>query len=407
MKLRSQTKKHYKSALALSRSRSGTTSGNPKARIIRSGGTVERIGVDQDPPTRVICPVFDQQRVGATGPAQHRTREMGEDVSDMVVQGGGEDSRCESDGSGYSTEEDEDALYSDSNTSTFRSYAQMESESSNTNITAPSATPSSSSKYALALPLVDKECEWHRCRCCRQIPNVLARAPPFRRSSDEAAQYGTQYYIDFYNFVRTTWATKAEAKSGHPAEGEQFSAGMSTLTMAAAYLRAVDLLKATGHSATNGSNRIASQEYVDELSTEALALDMVEGFVKVRGLLGRVDYWPSSRSSEGGRNFGRANEGDMWLDYYTKRCEWVLRLPRSEKAARCDTDEDEEEQAKSPTRASASGDASKTTSRKRKAPVTQLEVDPKVLKTRFPKARRTTKKVREAGPKRGGSAKVE
>lgn len=332
MKLRSQTKKHYKSALAVSRRRSGTTSGNPKARIIRSGGTVERIKVDQNPPTRVICPVFEQQRVRATGPAQRRTRETGEDVSDVVVQGGGDDSRCASDGSEHGTEEEEDALFSDPNASTFRSYAQrdsMESESDNTNITTPSATPSSLSKHALPLPLVDEEREWHRCRCCRQTSNILTTAPPFQRSSDEAAQYETQYYIDFYNFVRTTWTTKVKAKPEHPAEREDVGAGMSTLTVAAAYLRAMDLLKVMGHRAADGRNhpiKITGQDYVDEYSTESLALAMVDGFVEVRGLLKRANCSSSSRSREGGWDFERerASEGDMWLDYYTRRCEWVL-----------------------------------------------------------------------------------
>ncbi|KDQ27386.1 hypothetical protein PLEOSDRAFT_168475 [Pleurotus ostreatus PC15] len=410
--LRSQTKEHYKSAQAVSSSsRSGTTSGNPKARIIRSVGTVERIKVDQNPPTRVICPVFDQQRVGATGPARRRTRETGEDVSDMAVQGGGDDSRCESDGSEHSTEEDEDALFSDSN-STFRSYAQrdsMESESNNTNITTPSATPPSLSKHALALPLVDEEREWHRCRCCRHTPNILTTAPPFQRSSDEAGQYETQYYIDFYNFVRTTWNNKVTAKSEHPAEREDFGGGMSTLTVAAAYLRAIDLLGAMGHRAADGRNhpiKIFGQDYVDEYSTESLALDMVDGFVKVRGLLERADYSSSSHSREGGWDFERerASEGDMWLDYYTRRFSEII-------ANRCDideaTDDDDDEQVESPAPtgvSSASKDAS-TTSRKRKAPAAQLEVDSKVLKTRFLKARRTTKKVRETGPKRGGSGK--
>ncbi|KAF4567263.1 hypothetical protein EYR40_006260 [Pleurotus pulmonarius] len=382
---------------------SGTTSGDPKARIIRSGGTVERIKVDQNPPTRVICPVFDQQRIGATGHAQRRTRETGDDVSDMVVQGGGDDSRRESDGSGYSTEEDEDALFSHSNTSTFRSYAQrdsMESESNDTNITTPSATPSSLSKHALALPRVDEEREWHRCRCCRQTPNTLTTAPPFQRSSDEAVQYETQYYIDFYNFVRTTWTTKAKAKPEHR---EDFDAGMSTLTVAAAYLRATDLLKAMGHRAADGRNhpiKIPGQDYVDEYSTESLALDMVDGFVKLK----RVNYWSSSRSCEGGWDFERerVSEGDMWLDYYTRRFSEII-------SNRCDTDEatdeDEDKQAKGPARTNASKDASKATSRKRKAPVAQLEVDSKVLKTRFLKARRTTRKVGEAGPKRGGPAR--
>ncbi|KAJ8695940.1 hypothetical protein PTI98_005847 [Pleurotus ostreatus] len=286
----------------------------------------------------------------------------------------------------------------------------MESESDNTNITTPSTTPSGLSKHALALPLVDEEREWHRCRCCRHTPNVLTTAPPFQRSSDEAAQYETQYYIDFYNFVRTTWTTKVKTKSEHPAEREDSGTGMSTLAVAAAYLRAIDLLRAMGHRVADGMNhliKIVGQDYVDEYSTESLALDMVDGFVKVRGSLERADYSSLSRSRGGRWDFEResASEGDMWLDYYTRRFSEII-------ANRCDIDEatddadDEQVESPAPTGVSnASKDAS-TTSRKRKAPAAQLEVDSKVLKTRFLKARRTTKKAREAGPKRGGSAKV-